>query len=176
MANFINATIDDHEFDALIETMRSQAINLRPVLAAAGNFVVKSVKKNFIEGGRPDKWTPSNKPKGKTLIGTGALMKGIHYQVDSDETGVTIMTTPLKYAKILHFGGKTEPHEIKAKNRRALKLNIGGVTIFRKKVNHPGSNIPARPYMLLQDEDVKVIKNMMLQHILSKSLNESLTE
>ncbi len=163
MADFINATIDDHKFDALIEIMNDHAVHLKPVLAAVGNLAVKSVKRNFREGGRPDRWKPSNKPKGKTLIGTGALQRQIHYKVD--DSGVTIMTGKQKYAAIHQFGGQTKPHVIRAKNRKAIPLTFGGVTIFRKKVNHPGSNIPARPYMLLQDEDIKIIENMMIQHI-----------
>lgn len=169
MASFINATIDDHKFDALIEVMNDHAVHLKPVLAAVGNLVVKSVKQNFRAGGRPEKWTPSKKPKGKTLIGTGALQRQIHYKVDDDESGVTIMTGPQKYAAIHQFGGTTAPHEITAKNRRALQFTVGGVTLYRKSVHHPGSSIPARPYMLLQDEDIKVIENMMIQHIVKNT-------
>ena len=165
MADFINATIDDREFENLIKAMNYQGIHLKPVLAAVGNLVVKSVKRNFIEGGRPDKWTQSNKPKGMTLIGTGALMRSIHYKLDSDGNAVTIMTGPQKYAAIHQFGGTTAPHEIKAKNRRALQFTVGGVTLYRKKVHHPGSNIPARPYMLLQDEDIENIKKVMLEYL-----------
>ena len=33
MASFINATIDDHKFDALIEVMNDHAVHLKPVLA-----------------------------------------------------------------------------------------------------------------------------------------------
>ena len=169
MASFINATIDDHKFDALIEVMNDHAVHLKPVLAAVGNLAVKSVKQNFRVGGRPTRWVETEKPKGKTMIGTGALMRQIHYKVDDDESGVTIMTGPQKYAAIHQFGGTTAPHEIKAKNRRALQFTVGGVTLYRKKVHHPGSNIPARPYMLLQDEDVKVIENMMIQHIVKNT-------
>lgn len=169
MADFINATIDDREFEHLIKAMNDKGVHLKPVLAAVGNLVVKSVKRNFREGGRPDKWTPSNKTKGKTLIGTGTLQRSIHYKVDDDESGVTIMTGPQKYAAIHQFGGTTSAHTIMAKNRKALQFNVGGVTIYRKKVNHPGSVIPARPYMLLQDEDVKVIENMMIQHIVKNT-------
>ena len=165
MTDFINATIDDREFENLIKAMNYQGIHLKPVLAAVGNLVVKSVKRNFIEGGRPDKWTQSNKPKGMTLIGTGALMRSIHYKLDSDGNAVTIMTGPQKYAAIHQFGGTTAPHEIKAKNRRALQFTVGGVTLYRKKVHHPGSNIPARPYMLLQDEDIENIKKVMLEYL-----------
>jgi phage gpG-like protein len=134
-------------------------------MAVAGNIVVKSVKQNFREGGRPEKWTQSKKPKGMTLIGTGALMKSIHHKVDDDGMGVTVMTGPQKYAAIHQFGGTTAPHEIKAKNRRALQFTVGGVTLYRKKVHHPGSNIPARPYMLLQDEDIENIKKVMLEYL-----------
>ena len=55
MSNFINATIDDHKFDALIEVMNDHAVHLKPVLAAIGNLAVKSVKQNFREGGRPNR-------------------------------------------------------------------------------------------------------------------------
>lgn len=164
MADFINATIENHKFDTLIEMMKDRSIHMKPVLAAVGNLAVKSVKQNFREGGRPERWIPSNKPKGKTLVGTGALQRGIHYKVDED--GVTIMTGRQKYAAIHHFGGTTKPHVIRAKNARAIPLNIGGMLIFRKSVNHPGSKIPARPYMLLQDEDVKNIKDMFMKFII----------
>jgi phage gpG-like protein len=79
------------------------------------------------------------------------------------------MTGPQKYAAIHQFGGTTSAHTIMAKNRKALQFNVGGATIYRKKVNHPGSKIPARPYMLLQDEDIKTIENMMIQHIVENS-------
>lgn len=49
------------------------------------------------------------------------------------------------YAAIHHFGGKTKAHVIRARRKRALAF--GG--ILRKSVNHPGSVIPARPYLVL---------------------------
>ena len=165
MADFINATIERHEFDTFLEILKDRAVHLKPIMAVAGNIVVKSVKQNFREGVRPEKWTQSKKPKGMTLIGTGALMKSIHHKVDDDGMGVTVMTGPQKYAAIHQFGGTTAPHEIKAKNRRALQFTVGGVTLYRKKVHHPGSNIPARPYMLLQDEDIENIKKVMLEYL-----------
>ncbi|MBR2091990.1 MAG: phage virion morphogenesis protein [Fibrobacter sp.] len=169
MASFINATIDDHKFDALIEVMNDHAVHLKPVLAAIGNLAVKSVKQNFRVGGRPTRWAKTDKPKGNTMIGTGALMRQIHYKVDNDESGVTIMTGKQKYAAILHFGGKTPAHEIWYKNKRALSFTWKGVPVIYGKVNHPGSLFKPRPYMLLQDEDVKIIENMMIQHIVKNT-------
>ena len=48
MASFINATIDEHKFDALIKIMQDNAVHLKPVLAAVGNLAVKSVKQSLI--------------------------------------------------------------------------------------------------------------------------------
>ena len=48
-----------------------------------------------------------------------------------------------KYAAIQHLGGQTLAHTIRPKKKKALAF--GG--IVRKSVNHPGSNIPARPYL-----------------------------
>lgn len=137
MADFINATIDDREFEHLIKAMNDKGVHLKPVLAAVGNLAVKSVKQNFREGGRPDKWTPSNKPKGKTLIGTGALMKSIHYKVDDDESGVTIMTGPQKYAAIHQFGGTTSAHTIMAKNRKSTPIQCWRSDHLQKESQPP---------------------------------------
>ena len=169
MASFINATIDEHKFDALIKIMQDNAVHLKPVLAAVGNLAVKSVKQNFRVGGRPNRWAEPEKAKGKPMIGSGKLMRSIHYKVDNDESGVTIMTGKQKYAAILHFGGKTPAHEIRPKNKSALSFTWNGVPVIYGKVNHPGSLFKPRPYLLLQDEDVKIIENMMIQHIVENT-------
>ncbi len=62
-----------------------------------------------------------------------------------------------KYAAIHQFGGKTKPHDILPMNKKALAFNGGTYKFFgiaslargrvlAKKVKHPGSDIPARPY------------------------------
>ena len=50
----------------------------------------------------------------------------------------------LKYAAIHEFGGKTQPHVIRAKNGKALAFRIGQRLVFARQVKHPGSEIPAR--------------------------------
>ena len=167
-SKLINVNIEIDKFNELIAEMQRKSANTSPVMAAIGNLVVKSVRQNFREGGRPEKWTPSKKSKGKTLIGTGALMKNIHYELDGNGAAVTVMTGPQKYAKLHQFGGSISACVISARNRQALKFTIGGLTLFRKSVKHPGAQIPARPYMLLQDEDVKNIEKMMSAFIEEK--------
>jgi phage gpG-like protein len=57
--------------------------------------------------------------------------------------------TNVAYAAIHQFGGQTKPHVIKPRYKRALAF--GGVIV--RQVQHPGSNIPARPFLVLTPED-----------------------
>ncbi|MBR1744769.1 MAG: phage virion morphogenesis protein [Fibrobacter sp.] len=168
MSNFINADVKIDKFNEIIDIAKRTASDLKPAMAAIGNLVAKSVKQNFREGGRPVRWPSSKKPKGKTLVGTGALMKGIHYELDSDGNAVTVMTGPQKYAHIHQFGGSIPAHDIVAKNRRALRFTVGGTVFYRKSAHHPGANIPARPYMLLQEEDETKIKDILANRIVDE--------
>lgn len=53
------------------------------------------------------------------------------------------------YAAIHQFGGRTSPHVIEPRHKKALAFG-GGVF---KSVKHPGSNIPARPFLGLSNAD-----------------------
>ena len=53
----------------------------------------------------------------------------------------------VKYAAIQEYGGRTAAHEIIADKSKVLAFLIGGATHFARKVQHPGSAIPARAYL-----------------------------
>ena len=64
------------------------------------------------------------------------------------EGGKVIYGSNMEYARIHQEGGKTKAHEIKARNGKALSFaGRDGKQVTRKSVKHPGSEIPARPYM-----------------------------
>lgn len=52
-----------------------------------------------------------------------------------------------EYAAIHEYGGQTPAHIIVPKIKKALKFRIGGKTIIRKQINHPGSKIKATHFM-----------------------------
>lgn len=63
-----------------------------------------------------------------------------------------LVGTDVPYAAIHQFGGKTGPRIIRAKKGKALKIpGIG----FRRSVNHPGSVIPARPFLGVGPTDIQ---------------------
>lgn len=97
---------------------------------------------------------------------SGMLMNSIpnSKSVEDTETGVigTIGPSGVIYAAIQEFGGQTRPHIIRPRYRKALrwasssgqymtlkgrKLKTNSIYVFAQEVHHPGSKIPARPYM-----------------------------
>lgn len=109
-----------------------------------------AVKMNFRQSGRP-KWLGLKYRDGKPLIDTGHLRNSFSTLSDNDSA---IVGTNVVYAAIHNFGGRTKPHTIYPRHKKALAF--GGKVL--KKVNHPGSNIPARPFMVLTETDKQ---NMM---------------
>lgn len=83
----------------------------------------------------------------KILQSSGRLASSIQAQSDANSA---VVGTNLVYAAIHQFGGKTGPHQIRPLNKKALAF--GG--IVRKVVNHPGSKIPARPFLQLTSSDL----------------------
>ena len=80
---------------------------------------------------------------------TGALSASIaaYVTVDSQKVRATVGSFgDVKYAAIQEAGGKTGAHEILPVKAKALAFAVGGKTVFARKVEHPGSLIPARSY------------------------------
>lgn len=56
--------------------------------------------------------------------------------------------TNVEYARIQEFGGTTPPHEITPRVKKALAFpGPSGETFVVKSAQHPGSVIPAQPYL-----------------------------
>lgn len=97
-----------------------------------------SIHQNFTKGGRPTKWAPLKKTgKPSHLRQSGALENSVRYFVQQDGNtirGIERAGEGLPYARIHQFGGViahgTKPHPIP---------------------------MPARPYMVLQDADIKKV-------------------
>jgi phage gpG-like protein len=106
----------------------------RKLLLDAGALIERSAKK---------------KVSGPVLNArTGRLRRSIHARAQG--TGIDAVVTvgsTVEYAAIHEFGGKTPPRTILPRRAKALRFGAGGQTIFARRVNHPGSRIPEKPYM-----------------------------
>ena len=96
-------------------------------------------------------------PSNPTHTG-GQLRRSIFSEATDTATTVegkvaTGADTP--YARIQELGGKTKAHEIVARNGKALAFQMGGKTVFFRRVNHPGSNIEGQFYMKRAFDDMR---------------------
>ena len=58
-----------------------------------------------------------------------------------------IVINRAKYAAAVHDGATIPPHKIRARKKKALMFTMGGDTVIVRSVNHPGSKIPANPWL-----------------------------
>lgn len=157
-----------------LEQAGARAKNLRPLLRILGQIGRSSVVRNFEAGGRPRKWLPSirvRKKGGLTLVFRGRLRQSINVQVS--DTYVAVGTN-LVYARIHQLGGviETGPRRHVLAFRRDKSGKLAGF-MSRKDARRRKSGsiqvriamsggayipIPARPFLLLQTEDVAEIR------------------
>lgn len=91
--------------------------------------------------------------KQRTPVRTGNLRRSIEPDPVTATGPFTVsgsVTAHADYAAAVHEG--TKPHVIRAKNVKALKFDVGGKTLFRRSVNHPGTT--ARPFLRNAAEQV----------------------
>jgi hypothetical protein len=100
-------------------------------------------KTKYLTGPRPD----------RLAVVTGLLRSsvksGAYLGGDSGVFATGFLSASGEYAPIHEYGGVTPPHLIEAKNVPYLKFfwKKKGVWFRGRSVNHPGSRIPARPYL-----------------------------
>jgi phage gpG-like protein len=117
----------------------------RNVLLALSDGMMLAQRKaqtSYMTGPRPE----------RLGVVTGRLRSSL-YSFASENPGtqdwVGLLGTNVNYAAIHELGGITRPHPIVAKNRPYLVFwwDRIGKWMKIKSVHHPGSRIPARPYL-----------------------------
>ena len=142
--------------------------NMSPILRAIGDRVTEQTKRRFQSGGpAPDgsAWKTPQTPNPKrirTLTVSGILRDSIHPQMNGNNS--VIIGTNVEYAAIHQLGGRTAAHVILPRNKKALKTPFG---LFRK-VNHPGSVIPARPFLGLSEANSTEIISIINDYIAAR--------
>ena len=128
----------------------------KPLMNDIGETVLESIQENFQQQGRPKRWDSLSK---KTTIphrertnrwpgnilnreGTSGLLGSIAQQPTDDSVAVG---TNKIYATTMHYGAKKGAF---GKTRRGAPI--------------PWGDIPARPFMMLQSNDVDAIKQSIL--------------
>ena len=158
---------------AAMREVVSRARQLHGLLTAAGQIVKRSVEMNFQAGGRPAKWAPRSEPYGRkmraaghnqVLVVSGDLKNSITADVNVDE--VTVGSS-LKYARPMQVGAKKGSFGTVTVARRLGKAGRSGASLFSRgwKMAVPWGDIPARPFLRLQEIDTQRLRKMAAEWI-----------
>lgn len=135
----IKVSIEDGGIREMLTRLQGRMGNLSPAMRAIGETVRRSVERNFEAQGRPGKWPPSQRvlrTGGQTLSITGRLRRS--FSVHATGSRATVGTNVI-YAAIHQMGGKA------GKGHKAT--------------------IPARPFLMVQDEDWAEINRQLAEYI-----------
>jgi phage virion morphogenesis protein len=152
----------DSEVLGLVKRLDKACGSPRTAMSAIGVIVRDSSKRNFIAGGRPDKWEESQAASDegrRTLIDHGHLRDSITYKTDSDS--VTIGTNR-QYAAVHQFG-IDKAVTVPAHTRRA-RVGIESKAV-QVKQHKKHMKLPARPFLAVQDEDWKRIRTVLRNYL-----------
>jgi phage virion morphogenesis protein len=142
----VSVDVDTRPVQTLLDGLLAKLKDMTPAMREVGEIVVNQSAEAFEDGGLPGhRWPESSRVKaagGQTLVNTSRLRRSINSSADMDSVEVG---TNVAYAAIHQFGGKTKPRVIQPKNGKALFWP--GAAHPVQSVNHPGSTIPARPFL-----------------------------
>jgi len=164
----VRIKVDAREVREVLQRLRRAGKRLRPAFVEIGEHMQDVVDRRFTTERGPGgvAWKPlllssyANKPSLKKLTNTRRLRESIIY---SALQHALIQGTNVVYAAIHQLGGKTPSHVIKPKRKKALAW-LGGLHPV-KSVQHPGSRIPARPYLGFDDDDIQESVEIISDHI-----------
>lgn len=176
----IQVKIKDEELNAMFQRIQRRMGNLKPAMSIVGEIVRTSIVRNFEVGGRPRRWKPLSrvtlaKRKGKKVLMrqgfAGGLAGSIKWRAYEDRA---VIGTNKVYAAVHQFGAKKGSFgEFAVKIRSHMRKLKSGKTVrvreHTRRVRLPWGDIPARPYMLVQDEDLGEIGDALAGFILGGS-------
>jgi phage virion morphogenesis protein len=163
----------DGEYRNIIEALTKASDPALQQIAHAGGLALKKATaaafENEADPATGAKWKARKDQSitRKLLVKRGTLRRSITFNAFPD--GSVIIGSNLVYARIHQEGGNTKAHDIKARNAHALTF----LGIYRKHIQHPGSAIPARPYLgVPQDFERQFFDDPAIQALLGMARGE----
>ena len=173
----IEVKIDDTQVKKLLARIQKNLGDLTPVMKIIGSISRTSIIRNFEKSGRPAKWkkhsgqTEKRRGKGAKILMAqgfaGGLAASINYQ--AGKKSVKVGTNKI-YGAVHQFGAKkgsfgTVTASIKAHLRKGVKIKA-----HTRKMNLPWGDIPARPFLMVQDEDWTEIRAALNDYIVGGAI------
>lgn len=168
MAGF-GVRINADELKQEIARLRHVGRNFRPVLQNFGEHMMTSITRNFEEQGRPEPWKPLSpatkiarwrrRNRGKSMY-TGGKRQRMTTRAYAFMTGMKILQDTAALKRSIH------------RHITANALEIGSALVYARIHQKGGQagrgrkvRIPARPFLVFQDEDEREFLDMVEDHI-----------
>jgi len=166
----IKVEIEDRAIREMLEAIQQRLGHMRPAMRIIGETVRTSIVRNFEVGGRPKKWEKSQRG-GQTLVDTARLKNSL--TVAADDSAVAVGTNVV-YAGTHQFGAKqgsfgSVTAQIKTHMRRAASGKAYTVKAHTRQMMLPWGDIPARPFLLVQEEDWPVILSQLSDFLMGEA-------
>lgn len=172
----IKHKLDDEAFKTKLRTLARKNADLTAPLEECAEILVSSIEQNFASEGRfsdadswrggPNKWPKSGAAKnrnGMTLSDSGQLRASVQANVSAYKTASGAKAevgTNKEYAAVHNFGIDKD-----VKVGAHTRTNKKGTT-FTVREHSRNMNFPARPFMVVQDEDTEAMIDVLDRHIL----------
>ncbi len=150
----------------LLQGSRLEGPSLDRIGRYGASLVRKDSTQSFVRQADPttgQRWKPikyrrrGDVAKAQILIDTGRLRRavGAEYSAAGAQVEIRGGIRPVVYGLIHQFGGHTAAHVILPRKAKVLRwTGSDGGSVFARRVNHPGSSIPARPYVGITPQSV----------------------
>lgn len=180
--------LNDKDARRALKSLEASGGDLSPAMDHIAQKLLNSVRKNFKEGGRfsradsiiggSTKWDPAKKPPstGSTLFRYGDLYESITPESNSDTAS---LSTGLAKAALLNFGGKVTHYarsELFVRNhaKKGSLAEHPNLIPFSKgttkgkgyTIGEHTKTMPARPYMVIQEQDIGDAKIILRNYVL----------
>jgi phage virion morphogenesis protein len=167
----VRVTIDASQVQQRLGSLRAHLDGLRPLLEDIKGRLLVSVQQNFTAGGRPRAWTPLARStlanrrgtSARILRDTGRLQNSITGRIEQRSV---IVGTNVRYARVHQEGGTIQVPDIQARAGKVLRwVTASGQVVYSRRAKAHRVNIPARPYLLLQESDRTYIHEAIGRHL-----------
>ncbi len=161
----IDVGIDDRDAEALLARLARRARNTKAAMSDVGELVRNSVVRNFEEGGRPASWKPlaASTVLGRISRKDFTRSGRLRAQAGRRLRGGTPLSDSGTLRNSVSVRATNEKAEIGPKGSipYAAIHQLGGTAGRGRQVE-----IPARPYLLVQDRDWPDIRKVLVRHLM----------
>ncbi len=170
----IRVTATDKGAMEILQGVVDRVRDMTPAMKIIGEIGRTSIVRNYEKEGRPSKWpkhglaTEARRgPNAAILRESGRLMRSIHASAYKDHV---LIGTDTVYAAVHQFGARkgefgTITAQIKEHVRKIAGQQIK-VKAHTRRMQVPWGDIPARPFLMVQDEDWEEIRAALNDYIM----------